>query len=111
MNPAFQYDDLSQEAVDAAFSEQRALAVQLSPARAGALITYIEQVRLTKNWEAKRTNLISRLPGLVKFWFVLARLATVHSRLLELSKTVIVTSTSQSWEELADGQFLFRFER
>ena len=111
MDTVLDYDDLDTKNIDPIFSQIGQLFVSLPPLRAAPLISFIEIVRESKDWRPNRTPFIYRLPTLAKSILLLFRIMVRHSRLLELAQVIILNSSSQTWEQLSNGQVLFRFTR
>lgn len=111
MTSALRYDDLNMNRVDTIFSENGELLVTLSPNHAAALISFIETVRVSQSWGKNRTPFLARLVPLAKGLLVTLHIAVKHSRLFDLGRVIVLNSASLTWEELPDGQIVFRFMR
>ena len=111
MDTVLDYDDLDTKNIDPVFSQVGQLLVSLPTLRAAPLISFIEIVRESQSWRPKRTPFIYRLPTLAKAMLLIFRIMVMHSRLLALTLIIILNSSSQTWEQLSNGQVLFRFVR
>jgi hypothetical protein len=111
MTSALLYDDLDSNRVDSAFDEKGELLVSLPPNHATALISFIETIWVTNSWGPKRIPYHARLVPLAKGLVVILRILFGHSRLFDLGGVIVLKSSSQTWEQLPDGQVLFRFAR
>jgi len=97
--------------VDSILSQNGELLVSLPEKHARACIAFIETVRVAQSWSTNRTPFIARLWPLAKGVWITLRIAFAHTRLFELGRVVVLNTSSQTWEQSADGNFLFRFAR
>ena len=112
MAAALGYTDLRMDRVDSVLSQNGELLVSLPERRARACIAFIETVRVAQSWSTNRsTPFIARLCPLAKGLWVTLRILFAHPRLFELGRVVVLNTPSQTWEQSADGSFLFRFAR
>jgi hypothetical protein len=111
MAAALGYVDLSMDRVDAVLSQTGELLVSLPERRARACIAFIETVRAVQSWSTNRTPFVARLWALAKSLWVTLRILFAHPRLFELGRVVVLNTSSQTWTQGADGNFLFRFAR
>jgi hypothetical protein len=111
MTSALHYEDLDTNRVDAIFGDNGELLVSLSPNHASALISFIETIWVTNSWGKNRTPYHARLVPLAKGLLVILRILFKHSKLFDFGGVIILKSTSQTWEQLPDGQVLFRIMR
>jgi hypothetical protein len=111
MAGALEYTDLRMDRVDSVLLQNGELLVSLPERRARACIAFIETVRVAQSWSTNRTPFIARLCPLAKGLWVTLRILFAHPRLFELGRVVVLNSSSQTWEQSADGSFLFRFAR
>ncbi len=111
MTTVLVYEDLDTKRIDPVFSKDGQLLVSLPIAHAAALISFIEAVRESQSWGPKRIPVISRLLPLAKALLVTLRVTVMHSRLFALGQIIVLNSSSQTWEQLPNGQVLFRFVR
>ena len=111
MAQALGYADLSMDRVDSVLSHNGELLVSLSENHARACIAFIEMVRVAQSWPTNRTPLVARLWPLAKGLWITLRILFAHIRLFELSRVVVLNASAQTWEQSADGSFLFRFAR
>ena len=111
MTSALHYDDIETNRVEAIFGDNGELLVSLPANHASALISFIETIRVTNSWGEKRIPYHARLVPLVKGLLVILRILLKHSRLFDLGGVIVLKSTSQTWEQLPDGQVLFRIMR
>jgi hypothetical protein len=95
--------------VDSVLSQNGELLVLLPQKHARACIAFIEIVCVAKSWSTNRTPFIARLWPLAKGLWLSLRILFVHPRLFELGRVVVLNTSSQTWEQSADGNFLFRF--
>ncbi len=106
-----EYQDLDLDQVDRMLSQNGELLVSLPERHASACIALIEMVRAAKSWSSNRAPVLVRVWRLLKGFLVVLRVLIAHRRLLELSRVVILHTSVQTWEQTADGNFLFRFVR
>jgi len=111
MAAALEYTDLRMDRVDSVLSQNGELLVSLPERRARACIAFIETVRVAQSWSTNRTPFIARLCPRAKGLWVALRIFFAHPRLFELGRVVVLNTSSQTWEQSADGSFLFRFAR
>jgi hypothetical protein len=78
---------------------------------AHACIDFIQAVRSANAWRRERTPLLARLKSALRGFSSTRELRRHHPRLLELATLIIARSTSQSWEQLPSGEFLFTFAK
>ena len=107
----FEYSDLDMDQVDAVLALNGELFVSLPERHARACIVFIETVRNVTSLNKKRSSLITRCWVLTKGLGMMLRLALAHARLFQLSRVVILNSSSQTWQQSTDHNFLFRFTR
>lgn len=111
MTTVLGYDDLKMDRVDTILSTDGELFVALPAKRAGALIAFIEATRTTQDWQRNKTPFMARLIPLAKGLGTTVRITVMHSRLFELGRVVVLNASSQTWENLPNGQVMFRFVR
>lgn len=111
MPSALRYSELETNRVDSLFSAEGELLVSLPPKHARALISFIETTRVAQSWGVKRTPFSARLVPLAKGLLVTLRITIMHSHLFALGGVVVLNSRFQAWEELPDGDILFRFKQ
>lgn len=109
MPSVLHYAELEMNRVDLLFSSEGELVVSLPPKHATALIFFIEITRIAEGWGSRRTSFLDRLIPLAKSLFITLRNTIMHSRLFALGNLVVLNSRSQTWENLPDGNVLFRF--
>lgn len=109
MPTVLSYDDLDARSIDPIFSKDGQVIVSLPTPHATALIAFIETARASQSWG--HIPFLARLGPLAKGLFVTLRITVRHSRLFALGQIIVLNSSSQTWEQLPDGQFLFRFVR
>jgi hypothetical protein len=111
MTTALCYEDLDTKRVDATFDDNGELLVSLPAKHASVLISFIETIWVTNSWGRNRTPYHARLVPLLKGLLVILRILFKHSKLFELGGVIVLKSTAQTWEQLPDGQVLFKFVR
>lgn len=111
MTSVLRYDELDMNLVNDILDKKGELLVSLSPKHASALISLIETTRTVQSWSKRRTPFLFRLVPLAKGLCLVLRITIRHSRLFELGQIVVISSASQSWENLPDQNVLFRFTR
>ena len=111
MAAALGYADLDMDRVDSVLSQTGELFVSLPEKHARACIAFIETVRVAQRWSTNRTPFFKRLWPLAKALWITLRILFAHSRLFELGRVVVLSTSSQTWTQGADGNFLFRFAR
>lgn len=107
----FEYSNLDLDQVDAVLAQNGELLVSLPERHARACIVFIETVREVKSLNKNRSSFITRCLVLAKGLWMTLRLMLAHSRLFQLGRVVILNSSSQTWEQSTDRNFLFRFTR
>ena len=105
----FEYSNLDMDQVDSVLAQDGELFVSLPERHARACIAFIETVRGVKSLNKDRPPLVTRCWVLGKGFWMTLRLVLAHSRLFQLSRVVILNSSSQTWEQRVDRNFLFRF--
>jgi len=111
MTAALGYADLDMDRADSVLSQTGELFVSLPERRARACIAFIETVRVAQSWSTNRTPFVARLWPLAKSFWITLRILFAHPRLFELGRIVVLNTSSQTWTQGADGNFLFRFAR
>ena len=111
MANAIQYEDLKIGRVDTILSQNGELFVSLPDKHARACIAFIETIRAAQSWPADRSTFVAGLWALTKALLVTLRILLAHPKLFELSRVIVLNASSQTWEQSADGNFLFRFAR
>jgi hypothetical protein len=107
----FEYSNLDMDQVDSVLAQNGELLVSLSEGHARACIAFIETVRDVKSLNTNRPPLVTRCWVLGKGFWMTLRLVLAHSRLFQLSRVIILNSSSQTWKQRVDRNFLFRFTR
>ncbi len=107
----FEYSHLDIDQVDAVLAQNGELFVSLPERHARACIVFIETVRDVKSLNKNRPSFITRCWVLAKGLGMTLRLLLAHARLFHLGRVVILNSSSQTWEQSTDRNFLFRFTR
>jgi hypothetical protein len=105
----FEYSNLDLNQVDAVLAQNGELFVSLPERHARACIIFIETVRVVKSLNKNRLPFVTRCWELAKGLWMTLRLMIAHPRLFQLSRVIILNSSSQTWEQSADHNFLFRF--
>ena len=111
MAAVLRYTELDMERVESVLSQNGELLVSLPVKPARACVELIETVRLVKSWPTSRTRFIARLWPLAKGLLLTLRIMVAHPRLFELGRIVVLNASAETWEQSADGNFLFRFVR
>jgi len=109
LQKVFEYSNLDMNQVDSVLAQNGELLVSLPERHARACIAFIETVRSVKSLNKNRSSFITRCWVLAKGLGMTLRLMIAHPRLFQLSRVVILNSSSQTWEQSADHNFLFRF--
>ena len=111
MMEVLRYTDLNMDRIDSVLSQNGELLVSLPVKHARACVEFIETVRVVRSWPANRTPFIARLWPLAKGLLLTLRILVAHPRLFELGRIVVLNASAETWEQSADGNFLFRFVR
>jgi hypothetical protein len=111
MVSALGYDDLKMDRVDSVLSENGELLISLPEKHGRACVAFIETVRTVQSWPANRTPLVRRVWPLAKSLLVTLRVLIGHAKLFELSRVIVLNSSTQTWERRPDGTFVFKFAR
>jgi hypothetical protein len=109
MSVVLSYSDLKMDRVDSLLSADGEVLVSLPPKHAKACVAFIETVRVTRSWG--KTPFRARLAPLAKGLWTTLRISLSSPRLFELSRVVVLNSSSHSWQQGSDGNVLFRFAR